>query len=98
MEVINTSGRPASQDREAGLLICGNKSGADDGNRTRVLSLGTSVITLESGPDLRTSMCAGCRCWPWLTALNGPLMARSRRLLLHLVLSVRPSRSSQRPP
>ena len=57
-------------------MTWGFACGADDGNRTRVFSLGTRVIMLESGPDLRMAAAWLRRSSPWLTGLNGPLMAR----------------------
>jgi hypothetical protein len=65
MMLLRTPPDPAmtkAQVRSRHLVTWAFAMRADDGNRTRVFSLGTRVIMLERGPDLRSSMCVGRPC------------------------------------
>jgi hypothetical protein len=49
---------------------------AGDGNRTRTISLGIAQIVAVTPPDLGDRPSVSNRDYPWITASNGPLMAR----------------------
>ena len=49
---------------------------ADDGNRTRTVSLGICAIRRRTGPDLRRDGSVSDRERPLFTVVNGTLMAR----------------------
>ena len=50
---------------------------ADDGNRTRVLSLGTRRSRVETTPDLGVQVAGMCMERPTLTVVQGTLRARA---------------------
>jgi hypothetical protein len=54
----------------------GLRIGAGDGNRTRTVSLGINRQAKVTAPDLGARVSMSDRDGPWLTTLNGTLMAR----------------------
>jgi hypothetical protein len=50
--------------------------GADDGNRTRTISLGICIFWRRIQPDLRRDGSGSDRETPLISGVNGPLMAR----------------------
>ncbi len=56
---------------------------ADDGNRTRTVSLGICPVRRRTDPDQRRNGSASDRETPLITGVNGTLMARQAGAKLH---------------
>ena len=82
--------RSASRNR---LLTCAPIRGAGDGNRTRTISLGICAIRAAIQPDLREGLPLSDRERPFVTGVNGTLMAR-RSCPAPGQMALRPSLSS----
>jgi hypothetical protein len=67
---------------------------ADDGNRTRTVSLGICTVWACMSADLRRDQSASDRETPLITGVNGPLMARLARPGPCQFMSLRSSSSS----